>query len=118
LLTRFYRCHAGDLYYAFGTILYRGLPFRDENDVLFSQQTVDMWSSFARTLDPNPDLGYLWARAYHETLKPLRSAPRWEPLSSAQNLTQRILDWPLKNAGFGEPKQCSLIGLGLDYYDK
>jgi hypothetical protein len=55
----YFKCHSGELYFVFGTILRMGYHLRDGNDLPFSQFILDPWSSFARSYNPNPDRGFL-----------------------------------------------------------
>ncbi|KAI9693000.1 MAG: hypothetical protein M1822_004995 [Bathelium mastoideum] len=113
----YYKCHSGDLFYVFGNILRSGQPERDENDIPFSQFIVDMWTSFARTHNPNPDLAYLLARGYNNTINELRTAGVWEPLNTTQP-SYRQLQWPSTQMPLNERAQCKALGFPLDYYDQ
>jgi carboxylesterase type B len=64
----YFKCHAGDLANNFGNVARVGFPERDQYDIPFGQLAVNYWTSFARTLDPNPDPGFLRARGYWNTL--------------------------------------------------
>ncbi|KAK7041558.1 hypothetical protein VNI00_009145 [Paramarasmius palmivorus] len=59
-----YACHSGDLYEVFGTAYLFDLPIRVSEDIHFTTLLQDMWSSFARTGNPNPDKRYLEVRGY------------------------------------------------------
>lgn len=113
----YFKCHSGDLYFVFGTVLRMGLPLRDENDLPFEQFVLDSWSSFARTYDPNPDTRFLAARGFSNTTKELSTAGLWQPLSSG-SYTFRELQWPSHQADFKEGPQCDTLGYPLDYYLK
>lgn len=112
----YFKCHSGDLYEVFGSILFNGQPFRDHNDVPFEQFSVDTWSAFARTYDPNPDPKYLEARGYTNTTEVVNKAGEWVPASKG-NLTLRALTWPPYQTGFKEEDQCAGVGLPLTYWE-
>ncbi len=111
----YFRCHSGELYYVFGNLARQDLPMRDEADLPFEQYTLDMFSSFARTSDPNPDEKLLTARGFNNTLRQLEASGTWRP-STSGNLTTRVLDWPSYQSSFRELPQCTYLGLGLNYY--
>lgn len=109
------RCHSGELYEMFGSILFNDLPFRDQHDVPFEQLAVDTWSSFARTYNPNPDPGYLKARGYTNTTEIFERTGTWRPATKG-DLTLRALTWPPYQDGFREETQCDYLGLPINYY--
>lgn len=111
----YFKCHSGELYFEFGNILRMGLPLRDENDIPFSQVTLDYWSSFARTWNPNPDEAFLIARGFTNTSTHLKIAGEWEPVTST-SMTMRELQWPSETVSFRDVKQCKQLGWPLDYY--
>ncbi|KAI1347336.1 Alpha/Beta hydrolase protein [Xylaria sp. FL0043] len=111
----YFKCHSGELYYLFGNLAREGLPMRDEHDLPFQQFVVDSFSSFARTYDPNPDLAYLRARGYVDTLREIERHGIWKP-STKRRMTKRILQWPSHESPFTELEQCQELGLSLDYY--
>jgi carboxylesterase type B len=111
----YFKCHSGELYFEFGTVLFNDLPYRDENDLKFAQFTLDTWASFVRTYDPNPDKGLLKARGYANTLAELESAGLWQPVRKG-SYTMRELQWPSKQVGFRDVEQCASLGWPLDYY--
>ncbi|RDL31458.1 Carboxylic ester hydrolase [Venustampulla echinocandica] len=92
----YFKCHSGELYYVFGTILRMGYTLRDENDLPFEQFTLDSWTSFARTYDPNPDVGLLKARNYSNTIAEIEKSGTWAPLSNGERNggMVRQLQWP------------------------
>jgi hypothetical protein len=108
------------LYYVFGSLLFNGLPPRDEFDIPMSQFTVDTWSSFARTHDPTPDLRFLQARGFtNTTTEILRSLP-WEQVSDGQRRL-RLMQYPSLEEPFGiydGQVECEALGFGIDYYEK
>jgi len=113
------RCHSGELLYVFGNIAREGLPFRDNRDLAFEQLTLDMFASFARTYDPNPDEAFLEARGFESTLGAVRRTGRWEAAVDG-DLKLRALDWPGEEGsqmeGFRSAERCEWLELGLDYY--
>lgn len=111
----YFRCHSGELYLVFGNVAFQGLPERDEYDLPFEQFTLDSFTSFARTYDPNPDEAFLAARGYSNTSGELRRAGQWEPARKG-DLTLRALGWPSYRDSFREEPQCDGIGLPLTYY--
>ncbi|KAH9903573.1 Alpha/Beta hydrolase protein [Xylariomycetidae sp. FL2044] len=111
----YFKCHSGELYYVFGNLARQGLPLRDEFDLPFEQFVVDSFSAFARTYDPNPDLGFLAARGYDNTIAQIEGAGAWMP-ATKEEATMRVLQWPSVQRGFAESEQCESLGLGLDYY--
>ncbi|KZT04484.1 carboxylesterase from carbohydrate esterase [Laetiporus sulphureus 93-53] len=113
----YFKCHCGELYYVFGT-LPNTLPYRDDQDLPFMQQMVDVWTSFVRTYDPNPDKAFLSARGYNTTLAMFEQESAWEAVSS-QTLTNaplRTLQWQSFMGAFAEQEQCEFLGYPLDYY--
>lgn len=112
----YFKCHSGDLYEVFGTILFNGQAFRDENDLPFEQFVVDTWAAFARTYDPNPDPELLQARGYANTSRVVRETGRWVPATKG-DLTLRALKWPPYQAGFRDGEQCEGLGLPLTYFE-
>ncbi|KAF9694104.1 hypothetical protein EKO04_007811 [Ascochyta lentis] len=112
----YYKCHSGELYYVFGTLVREGGHIRDDNDMKFSQYVVDSWTSFARTGDPTPDQRFLHARGFANTTELVRASRRWNPVSGRGG-TLRVLDVRPRNEGWREVEQCEGLGFGLGYYD-
>ncbi|KAF9234816.1 Alpha/Beta hydrolase protein [Melanogaster broomeanus] len=112
----YFNCHSGDLYYTFGTLGQVALPFRDWNDLVFSQIVVDAWSAFARTYNPNPSGAYLVARGYTNTTTALMQGGLWEHVTPHAETPLRIFNVPLSNAPYLEQAQCELLGYPLTYY--
>ncbi|KAG4219334.1 hypothetical protein PC116_g32186, partial [Phytophthora cactorum] len=100
------KCHSGELYYVFGNLFRQGLPMRDEFDLPFQQFVLDSFSSFARSFDPNPDVGFLKARGFQSTLDEIERAGRWQPSTPEGEMTRRILQWPSSRGPFVEAEQC------------
>ncbi|KAH7929551.1 alpha/beta-hydrolase [Leucogyrophana mollusca] len=112
----YFQCHSGELYFTFGTLGQSALPFRDWNDLYFSQYAVDAWTSFARTYDPNPSFAYLAARGYTNTTEALLKYGLWEEVTTTSATPLRIMDVPLLNSAYLEQEQCDLLGYPLNYY--
>ncbi|ESK91554.1 putative carboxylesterase from carbohydrate esterase family ce10 [Moniliophthora roreri MCA 2997] len=74
-----YACHSGDLYEVFGTYHLFNQPVRVPEDIYFTALIQDMWASFARTGNPNPDKRYLEVRgrAYENTLRAFGGDDGW-----------------------------------------
>ena len=117
----YFKCHSGDLYYVFGSLLFNGLPPRDEYDIPMSQFTVDTWSSFARTHDPTPQLSFLQARGFvNTTAEILRSSQPWEQVRDGKR-TLRLMQYPSLEEPFGVydgQVECRALGFGVDYYER
>ncbi|KAI8958790.1 cholinesterase [Daldinia sp. FL1419] len=109
------KCHSGELYYIFGNIARQGLPMRDEFDLPFQQYILDVFSSFARSFDPNPDVEFLKARGFQSTLEEIGRSGRWQPSTSEGEPTRRILQWPSSQGPFTEAAQCEYVGLAWDW---
>jgi carboxylesterase type B len=111
----YFKCHSGELYYLFGNLAREGLPMRDNFDLPFQQFIVDSFSSFARTYDPNPDLAYLQARGYKNTIRGIQHGGVWQPARNG-HMTKRTLQWPNFQSSFADLEQCEYLGLPLNYY--
>lgn len=106
----------------FGTLGQDLRPFRDSNDLLMAQTSVDFWASFARSFNPNPPLAYLNARGYTSTIKALQQWGTWNPISrtggmGAKETPLRILDTPASNVAWREQAQCSLLGFPTTMFE-
>ena len=116
----YFKCHSGELYYVFGNIVFNGLPLRDQYDVPMEQFTVDTWSAFARTFNPNPDLAYLEARGFTNTTMEIRkSGSPWTPVTT-DSLALRLMEYPSMQEPFGiydGQTECRALGFGIDYYE-
>lgn len=112
--------HSGDLYYVFGTILFNGLPLRDQNDVPMEQFIVDSWTSFARTYDPNPNPAYLEARGFTNTTAEIqKSGSSWTPVTT-DNPSLRLLQYPGVQEPFGiydGQDECEAVGFPINYFE-
>ncbi|KAK6535002.1 hypothetical protein TWF281_006300 [Arthrobotrys megalospora] len=116
----YYKCHAGELSYTFGTMGYMGMPDRDDGgDVLFMQWMVDLWASFVRTGDPNPDPAFLKARGYFGTIEKIKKEGGWKKAVGKKGANDvRVLQ--LEGAvmkGYTEVEQCAAMGFELEYYE-
>ncbi|KAI8976725.1 carboxylesterase from carbohydrate esterase [Trametes punicea] len=112
----YFKCHAGEIYYVFGTL---DQPYRDDQDLPFMQRMVDIWSSFARTYDPNPDPKFLAARGFTSIAAHLAKEGRWEPVTK-DNMHEkpvRLLQWDSSMTHFGELEQCVFLDFPLTYYE-
>jgi carboxylesterase type B len=119
------KCHSGELLYMFGNLAYLNRPLRDDRDLPFEQYSIDLFTSFVRTFDPNPDPAYLAARGYNSTLDLISRSGPWLP-SVKGTMQTRILDWPGAPSvdfpgsadggmmsGFRDVEQCEWMNLGL-----
>ncbi|KAH9933076.1 carboxylesterase from carbohydrate esterase [Fomitopsis serialis] len=113
----YFKCHSGELYYVFGSLPSTS-PYRDELDLPFMQRTIDVWTSFARTYNPNPDPAYLAVRWYNNTLAAIYAEEPWIPVTSANLNTAplRTLQWTSFMGPFAEQAQCDYLDYSLDYY--
>ncbi|KAF8890281.1 Alpha/Beta hydrolase protein [Gymnopilus junonius] len=114
----YYRCHSGELYYMFGTMGQDLKPFRDWNDLIMSQVSVDIWTSFARTFNPTPAAEYLTARGYTNTTAFLQTkhAGDWQPVTPTNKQPLRIMDVPFSLSAWQEEEQCDLLGYPFNLY--
>ncbi|KAF3930109.1 Acetylcholinesterase [Dactylella cylindrospora] len=112
----YYKCHAGEISLVFGLVKYTGQVDRDGLDIKFSQLSLDTWAAFIRTGDPNPDVGYLRARGYWDTLGRVQKSGVWEKVS-VRNQKLQVLQWESHQIGFTEGPQCQVLGLPLSYYE-
>ncbi|KAJ7157555.1 cholinesterase [Mycena crocata] len=112
----YFQCHSGELFYNFGTLGQSSMPFRDEHDLPFEQVTVDVWTAFARTHNPNPDIAFLSSRGYSTTAAALEEWGPWQEVRSP--VPVRLLAWPSRGSDWLEQEQCEVLGLPLDFYEK
>lgn len=114
----YYKCHGGDTYTVFGTVKYNLQPDRDGRDYLFSQYSVDLWSSFVRTGNPNPSVGLLKARGFHSTLDRVAQTGTW-PKVTANRVSPvvRVIQWEGKNVPWTEQPQCDALGVPVEHYE-
>ncbi|KAJ6577036.1 cholinesterase [Mycena vulgaris] len=111
----YFQCHSGELNYNFGNLGQASLPFRDEHDLPFSQVTVDAWTAFARTHNPNPEPAFLAARGYTTTAAALVQWGPWEDVTS--RVPVRLLAWPSRGSAWLEQEQCEVLGFPLNFYE-
>lgn len=110
----YFKCHAGDLANTFGNVARVGFPARDENDMPYAQMVVDYWTSFARNLNPNPDLEYLKVRGYWNTINQIAVSGAWAPVD-AEKPMMMLLQWNGLMIPFKDEHQCAVLGYPLDY---
>lgn len=110
-----HRCHSGELPFTFGTLGQGSQAFRDEFDYPFEQVTVDVWTAFARTHNPNPDPALLALRGYTTTAAALKAWGPWRDVQSAEPV--RLINWPSKGSDWLETKQCDLLGFPLNFFE-
>ena len=119
LPTSLFRCHSGELLYVFGILQSTTVtPYRDDKDLPFMQQMVDVWTSFARTFNPNPDPAYLRAKGFPDTAAQFEKMSKWEPVTK-DNVNWkplRQLQWDSFMTGFREKEQCGFLGFPLTFY--
>jgi hypothetical protein len=117
----YFKCHSGELYYVFGTLLFNGLPPRDDYDIPMSQFTVDTWSAFVRTYNPTPDPAFLQVRGFVNTTNEIaRAATPWLSVG-VDNLTLRLMQDPSVDEPFGiygRRRECDALGFPRDYYEE
>lgn len=111
----YFKCHSGELYYVFGTLIRQGRQPRDQDDIPFSQYIVDTWTAFAREKNPNPKPEFLAARGFTNTTATVAKSSQWKPVEAEKPML-RILDVAVKDEGFREVEQCAVLDLPLDYY--
>ncbi|KAI0262433.1 alpha/beta-hydrolase [Gloeopeniophorella convolvens] len=107
----YFKCHSGELFFVWGNLGQFSLPFRDANDLPFSQFAQDVWVSFIRTHDPNPSQAFLAARGYTSTLNTIRSSSTWQPLTSKDPTAIRLLNLEPATTAFEEEPQCGFLSL-------
>ncbi|PCH35219.1 carboxylesterase from carbohydrate esterase [Wolfiporia cocos MD-104 SS10] len=111
----YFKCHSGEVSYVFGTL---SQPYRDDEDLPFTQLMCDAWTSFARTYNPNPDPAYLAARWYNSTAAHLAQQSPWLPVTSETLATTplRTLQYQSFMTAFAEQEQCDYVGYPLNYF--
>ncbi|KAJ3520245.1 hypothetical protein NM688_g9191 [Phlebia brevispora] len=90
----YYKCHSGELFYVFGS-LPADLPYRDEHDLPFMKMSLDTWTSFARTFNPNPDPAFLAARGFTDVATQFAAQEKWVSVTASNmNIAPlRQLQW-------------------------
>ncbi|KAF3211045.1 hypothetical protein TWF679_006537 [Orbilia oligospora] len=116
----YYKCHTGELPYTFGTMGYMGMPDRDNGgDTVFMQWMLDLWASFVRTGNPNPNKGFLKARGYLNTISKVEEEGEWKKAvgnTGAKDVRLMQLEGAVMK-GYSELEQCEAMGMELEYYD-
>jgi carboxylesterase type B len=110
----YFKCHDGDLYFTFGTVRRSGLPYRDKYDAPFQHLVADHWISFGRTFDPNPDVEFLKARGYWDTIGLLQVAGKWSQVDTENPQLMQLQYDPFVRS-FVDDMQCCVIDLELSY---
>jgi len=113
------KCHSWELYYSLGTLIYNGLPVRDQFDIPVSQFMLDSWTAFARTGNPNPDVRFLEAREFVNTTRAIEAGGAWKAVNE-NDLTPRLIQHPPVQEGFGiygGQEQCQALGFPIDDYE-
>ena len=82
------------------------------------QQMVDVWTSFARTFNPNPDPAYLRAKGFPDTAAQFEKMSKWEPVTkdNINGKPLRLLQWDSFMTDFREKEQCGFLGFPLAFY--
>ncbi|KAK7682772.1 hypothetical protein QCA50_014155 [Cerrena zonata] len=115
----YFKCHGGETFYAFGTLTSTtGRPYRDDKDLPFMQQTVDIWTSFAHTHNPNPDPAFLIAKGFPDNAAQFKAMSKWEPVTieNVNGKPLRQLQSPSFMTEFREKEQCEFLGFPLAFY--
>lgn len=106
----YFKCHSGELFFVFGTLYRHGLLSCDDLDIPFSQFTLDSWTAFARSHNPNPDDYFLAVRGYVNTTSMLLRSGRWESVRKDE-LVLRQLQAPMSpDVGFRELSSVKHLG--------
>ncbi|KAJ3875320.1 alpha/beta-hydrolase [Lentinula edodes] len=117
----YYRCHSGDLYEVFGTYHLFSEPLRVPADIFYTNLVQDLWTTFARTGDPNPDLADLAARgpAYESTRRLLVDTKWVWPKYDNVSMQIASLEYPELMTVRGLPddldKRCAVITAGSEH---
>lgn len=105
--TPYYRCHSGDLYEVFGTYYLFSQPVRVYGDMAYTNAVQDMWTSFAKTGNPNPDPKYLSVRQYGSSIDFFHGFEFKEYAASKKVME---LQWPKPWAsGLPDREHCELL---------
>ncbi|KAJ3771733.1 alpha/beta-hydrolase [Lentinula raphanica] len=111
----YYRCHSGDLYEVFGTYHIFDQPVRVPADISYTNLVQDMWTAFARTGDPNPDLVDLAARgpSFQSTIQLLQDTEWVWPAYDGDSMPVASLEYPEIKTQTGLPDdangRCAVI---------
>ncbi|KAJ0104082.1 hypothetical protein J7T55_007008 [Diaporthe amygdali] len=109
--TFYYKVHSSDIPNFFGALH----SYRDINDLLTIQLTSGYFGSFIRTGEPNPDLAYLQARGYQNTIKAIHEAGPWPEVSEMTGPIKK-LDYPSITSNFVDQLQCDYLNSSVTYY--
>lgn len=111
--TPYYRCHSGDLYEVFGTYYIFNQPVRVNEDIYYTNAIQDIWTSFAKTGNPNLDEKYLSVRGYESSLDVFRDF-RFEEYSAGKGEGVVNLQWPKPwYSGIPDREHCRVLGVTL-----
>ncbi|KAL4994731.1 Carboxylesterase family-domain-containing protein [Aspergillus recurvatus] len=104
-------CHSNDVLPAWGTLNSKTLdvlPYYGVADLQHSQLLNDIFGSFFRSYDPNPDVGMLRARgrAYEHTLNVFGAGYRIEEYSPAEKTVSLLGRVPAETVNPGVTAQC------------
>lgn len=73
----------------------------------------DIWTSFARTGNPNPGNDYLHERGYDTTLRALGKSGPWTQANLGKGKVMRLDVQPYVSE-MVRRDQCAVLGLGID----
>ena len=88
---------------------------RDNDDLFSIQLTSGYFASFVKSGDPNPDMKYLGARGYRNSISAVMKGGRWDEVSGTQG-PMKLLDYPSFSSGFQDVPQCAFLNYSLSYY--
>jgi carboxylesterase type B len=113
--TPYYRCHSGDLYEVFGTYYLFDQPVRVYGDIAYTNAVQDMWTSFAKTGNPNPDPKYLSVREYGSSMDFFGSF-EFEEYSAEKGKEEVMnLQWPTPwKSGLPDREHCRILGMTFE----
>ncbi|EED23401.1 carboxylesterase, putative [Talaromyces stipitatus ATCC 10500] len=112
--TPYYRCHSGDLYEVFGTYYIFDQPVRVEEDIYYTNAIQDIWTSFAKTGNPNPDKEYLIIRGYESSLEMFEGFG-FEEYDAKKGRGLVNLQWPrVWYSDLPDREHCQLLGINPD----
>ncbi|KAF3401238.1 Carboxylesterase 4A [Talaromyces pinophilus] len=114
--TPYYRCHSGDLYEVFGTYYIFNQPVRVYADIAYTNAVQDMWTSFAKTGNPNPDAEYLRVREYGSSMDFFANF-RFEEYSDTEKEGGKVmnLQWPRPwSSGLPDREHCRVLNITFE----
>jgi hypothetical protein len=114
-------CHSEDLLEVFSSSNVIGTPYSENggyNSLPFNQYINDVWTSFIRTGDPQPDAEYLRVRgrSYNTTLAWSEATP-FEAYTQNSTSSIQILDGPPRHSGLLNVDQCRVLASSGFLYD-